>query len=181
MDVNQFTELLNEVRSDALDEFAEKTANELKNNIKEMWYDIYEPEEYARTFELLNSVDVKSTKAGRQVYINEASISNGERQGRSGWTEHIGVTGERVDSFADMISENAQGNPKNGNRRISAVGTADTDFFEATNEWVEKNLKQEVTELVVRDLKRYGIRSKVTTGSVANIKGNLQKGIRIKI
>ena len=181
MEVNQFTELLNEVRTEALDGFAEKTADELRNNIKEMWYDIYDPEDYVRTNELLNSVDVKITKAGRQVYVNEESISNGERQGQGGWTEHVGVAGERVDSFADMISENAQGNPKNGNRRISAVGGADTDFFEATNEWVERNLKPEVTELVIRDLKRYGIKSKVTTGSVANIKGNLQKGIRIKI
>ena len=181
MDANQFKDILDEIRSEALDGFAEKAADELRNNIELMWYDTYEPEDYTRTYELLNSVDIKTTKAGRQIYINEGSISDGGRQDGRGWTEHIGVTGERVDSFADMISENAQGNPKGGNKRIASAGTIDTDFFEATNEWIERNLKQEVTDLVIRDLKRYGIRSKVTFGRVANVKGNIQQGIRIKI
>lgn len=181
MNVNQFKDKLEDIRSYALDDFAEQAALKLQQNIQDMWYDEYTPEDYSRTYELLNSVDVKITPAGRQIYINENSIGNGGRQGPGGWTEHVGVTGERVDSFADMISENAQGNPKGGNKRLASNGGADTDFFAATEDWVEENLSSEIKALVIKELGRNGIRAKATTGRVANIHGNMQQGIRIKI
>lgn len=180
MNTNEFKSKLEDIRSYALDEFAEEVAIELRDNIQSMWYDVYTPENYDRTYELLNSVDIKETKAGRQVYINESTMVNAHNKGE--WSSHIGVTGERVDSFSDMISENAQGNPKGGNKRLNVVdNSVDTDFYEATNDWVEKNIAPRVKELVVKELGKNGIKAKVSTGYVANIKGNLQQGIRIKI
>ena len=180
MRFNQFEHKLQEIRSDSLDDFAEKVALKLKENIEDLWYNQYTPEDYDRTYQLLDSVDIKTTKAGRQVYINEDSIPNGDRQGGRGWTEHIGVTGERVDSFADMLSENAIGNPQGKNKRANA-GITNTDFWEATNEWVDNNMRDEIMNYVVAELGRNNIRARVTTGKVANVKGNLQSGIRIKI
>ena len=181
MNTIQFQKKLEEIRATSLDDFAEETADELRNNIQNLWYDAYSPEVYTRTDELLNSVDIKQTPAGRQIYINESTIVSGGRQDGNGWTEHIGVTGERVDDFAGMLAENAQGNPKGGNKRLSSAGGADTNFFEATNDWVDNNLSKRITDMVIHELGRNNIRAKATHGNVANIKGNLQKGIRIKI
>lgn len=180
MRTSQLNKKLDEIRSVALDDFAEDVALKLQENIKTMWYDAYTPEDYERTYELLNAVDIKETKAGRQIYINEDSIVNGARQVDGGWTEHIGVNGERVDSFTDMLSENAMGDPLGGNKRLHS-SSSDTDFYGETNKWVENNIKKEVLALVIKELGNNNIRAKVTTGKVANIKGNLQSGIRIKI
>lgn len=181
MNTNQFKSKLDNIRSYALDDFAEETAIELKNNIQQLWYDAYDPEDYSRTYELLNSVDIKNTKAGRQIYINEKSISDGGRQDGNGWTEHIGVDGDRVESFADMLADNAVGNPRNGNKRLKTTGNIYTNFFEATNDWVDKNLSKRITDLVISELGKNGIRAKASHGTVANIGGNLQQGVRIKI
>ena len=71
MKFNQFEHKLHEIRGDALDDFAEQVALKLRENIEELWYNQYTPEDYERTYELINSIDIKTTKAGRQVYIKE--------------------------------------------------------------------------------------------------------------
>ena len=42
-------------------------------------------------------------------------------------------------------------------------------------------MRDEIMNFVVAELGRNNIRARVTTGKVANVKGNLQSGIRIKI
>ena len=180
MNTKQAHKILEQIRLNSLDDFAERVAENLQDNIKEMWYDAYTPEGYDRTYELLNSVGIRQTKAGRQVYIDEDSITNGGRQGGDGWTEHVGVTGERDDSFADMLNDDMQGNPRGGNKRVT-LGVSGGGFWEATEDWVEDNIQEEITNLVITELGRNNIHAKATSGNVAYVKGNFQRGIRIKI
>ena len=44
MNVNQFKDKLEDIRSYALDDFAEQAALKLQQNIQDMWYDEYTPE-----------------------------------------------------------------------------------------------------------------------------------------
>lgn len=157
--------------------FAEKIADEYRNNIETMWYDTYDPnpESYERTYQLLDSVSIENTNNGSLVYLDTDKIRLYAEHPE--WNAHMGWDGEEVENLPKMLNDGTQGNPMGNNPRAEYAG----GFIDETNDWIKSELKHVIRDELEQNL---GISASVRVGGVGRISGSIpfrQSGIRIKI
>lgn len=80
----------------AANEIMQKTKEQLKESVYDLWYSIYSPNDYIRTFEIIDAVSGKVVKNSKgnytiEVYFNENLMSS--KSSTYGWGTHSGFDG----------------------------------------------------------------------------------------
>lgn len=149
--VKEVEKMLRKNIEGVLKDIGEDTCEKLRVYTKQYWYDRYTPEDYERTYSLLNSISYEIDGMHVHIYYDFDSWEFSKDRADA-WGQHVGFDYQDFTEGLIEFVENGKfysgrlgshSNPRIGDKSLA---------IEKTQRWLDKYLNQQIRKRLERDL-----------------------------